>query len=45
MLGDGWAILFKLDGRRTIWKTERLADAITFGHNLAALAGRGLRRD
>lgn len=44
-LGDGWAVYFFLDGRCTIWKTERLADAVTFGLNLAALAGRGLRRD
>lgn len=44
-LGDGFAIYFFLDGRWTIWRTARLEDAQLFAHNLAALAGRGLRRD
>jgi hypothetical protein len=44
-LAASWAVQFALDGRLTVWRTGKHADALAFALNLAALAGRGLRRD
>lgn len=42
--GERWAIRFVLDGRATLWFTERHADALAFALNLARLREAGLTR-
>ena len=43
-LAASWAVQFVLDGRLTIWRTGKWADALQFALNLSRLEQSGLRR-
>ena len=43
-LAASWAVQFVCEGRLTVWRTAKHADALRFALNLAALEREGLRR-